>query len=964
MRYNHESYLPIGAFQPILGRMTLHGGGGGGILDTFSDIIGTGGGDQGLLNIVDEGVQAIGGGLAEVDDFVNEEIPGGWLLPAAIAIAVATGYVDPTLFAAEAGAEAAGTAAFTGASETGLATLAGEGAAADIAGNVLLSEAGLAGAAETVTPEIISKAAENTLANVPQTVSSEIVSAPSGTLGEGVKSASSNLVKEATPSFFDSPVDYLTQKATSATDYLANRPLSEMPGDLYGAAKDYYNTSSNLDLARDAATAYGLANIVGSSPEQGKSQAQLDEEEEAKKVYTYGTSTSSGSNYIPKNRINAGNVYSPSAGYRSLNRYADGGEVQHYGIGGKISDAFTRVAQPFEKAILRPIGEAAPFLKDMAPYAGMAAGAMFGNPAMAAGIGGLASGFGKPGGFDMKRALMGGIAAYGMSNLVGGLEAAGQTPLTDSAALPFDAYPDPQNQAGGFYGPSGQTNQLPAANQTFRSPEAVQKGIGNLLQNSNTPEYKNAMSTFTKNAGIYNAGVPLIMGTTGMMGVDEGNELKKEYDRSLMAQQAEEANFNARVLAGKKRAQQAVSENPYRFAMGGAIDDEYGGDDMNTVNGNMQNGFMGYADGGPVTNQEDIDYMIQIENNRREVDPMSDERYSGLLKQNQDYLSTIYGNIYNQPTPQPVAPPPPVVAPSVEPTPLTGAIATPPPPPPPTVAPLDIETVRANANRALDMSEEVQNNIRDSSRAVERAQELIGTASATPPPPVYQSPNATPAGQYMVRNPYGPEPLNAANIYQYQKKKRGYAEGGDVQGYFFGGMATIASQIEKLIAEEEAAKAAEAAKTAEVAKNTATPSAPPPVSNEPTLPPPTFSPRATSSGQYLVSNPYDLEPLSASNIYDYQKKKRGYAEGGVPRFLSGGGDGMSDSIKASIEGTQEARLADGEFVIPADVVSHLGNGSSKAGAKQLYDMMNRVRKARTGNPKQGREIKPTKLMPV
>jgi len=964
MRYNHESYLPIGAFQPILGRMTLHGGGGGGILDTFSDIIGTGGGDQGLLNIVDEGVQAIGGGLAEVDDFVNEEIPGGWLLPAAIAIAVATGYVDPTLFAAEAGAEAAGTAAFTGASETGLATLAGEGAAADIAGNVLLSEAGLAGAAETVTPEIISKAAENTLANVPQTVSSEIVSAPSGTLGEGVKSASSNLVKEATPSFFDSPVDYLTQKATSATDYLANRPLSEMPGDLYGAAKDYYNTSSNLDLARDAATAYGLANIVGSSPEQGKSQAQLDEEEEAKKVYTYGTSTSSGSNYIPKNRINAGNVYSPSAGYRSLNRYADGGEVQHYGIGGKISDAFTRVAQPFEKAILRPIGEAAPFLKDMAPYAGIAAGAMMGNPMMAAGIGGLASGFGKPGGFDMKRALMGGIAAYGMSNLVGGLEAAGQTPLTDSAALPFDAYPDPQNQAGGFYGPSGQTNQLPAANQTFRSPEAVQKGIGNLLQNSNTPEYKNAMSTFTKNAGIYNAGVPLIMGTTGMMGVDEGNELKKEYDRSLMAQQAEEANFNARVLAGKKRAQQAVSENPYRFAMGGAIDDEYGGDDMNTVNGNMQNGFMGYADGGPVTNQEDIDYMIQIENNRREVDPMSDERYSGLLKQNQDYLSTIYGNIYNQPTPQPVAPPPPVVAPSVEPTPLTGAIAPPPPPPPPTVAPLDIETVRANANRALDMSEEVQNNIRDSSRAVERAQELIGTASATPPPPVYQSPNATPAGQYMVRNPYGPEPLNAANIYQYQKKKRGYAEGGDVQGYFFGGMATIASQIEKLIAEEEAAKAAEAAKTAEVAKNTATPSAPPPVSNEPTLPPPTFSPRATSSGQYLVSNPYDLEPLSASNIYDYQKKKRGYAEGGVPRFLSGGGDGMSDSIKASIEGTQEARLADGEFVIPADVVSHLGNGSSKAGAKQLYDMMDRVRKARTGNRKQGREIKPTKLMPV
>jgi hypothetical protein len=89
-----------------------------------------------------------------------------------------------------------------------------------------------------------------------------------------------------------------------------------------------------------------------------------------------------------------------------------------------------------------------------------------------------------------------------------------------------------------------------------------------------------------------------------------------------------------------------------------------------------------------------------------------------------------------------------------------------------------------------------------------------------------------------------------------------------------------------------------------------------------------------------------------------------YARGGEPRFLSGGGDGMSDSIRATIDGRQEARLADGEFVIPADVVSHLGNGSSKAGAKQLHAMMNRIRKARTGNPKQGKQINPNKLMPA
>ena len=168
MRYNHESYLPVGAFQPTLGKMKLFGGGGGGILDDFSDAIGTGGGDQGLLNSIDEGVQSVGGGLAEVDDFVNEEIPGGWVLPAAIAVAVMTGYVDPTLFAAEAGAEAAAVsaaeaaateAAFAGATETGLATLAGEGAIADVAGTTLLGEAGLTGAAETAIGSKIGESA-------------------------------------------------------------------------------------------------------------------------------------------------------------------------------------------------------------------------------------------------------------------------------------------------------------------------------------------------------------------------------------------------------------------------------------------------------------------------------------------------------------------------------------------------------------------------------------------------------------------------------------------------------------------------------------------------------------------------------------------------------------------------------------------------------------------------------------
>ena len=86
----------------------------------------------------------------------------------------------------------------------------------------------------------------------------------------------------------------------------------------------------------------------------------------------------------------------------------------------------------------------------------------------------------------------------------------------------------------------------------------------------------------------------------------------------------------------------------------------------------------------------------------------------------------------------------------------------------------------------------------------------------------------------------------------------------------------------------------------------------------------------------------------------------GYAEGG---YLKGPGDGMSDDIPATINGEQPAALADGEFVVPADVVSHLGNGSSEAGSKQLYAMMDRIRKARTGRESQGKEIKPEKYMP-
>jgi len=88
----------------------------------------------------------------------------------------------------------------------------------------------------------------------------------------------------------------------------------------------------------------------------------------------------------------------------------------------------------------------------------------------------------------------------------------------------------------------------------------------------------------------------------------------------------------------------------------------------------------------------------------------------------------------------------------------------------------------------------------------------------------------------------------------------------------------------------------------------------------------------------------------------------GYSDGG--RMLKGPGDGMSDSIPGVIGNKQPARLADGEFVVPADVVSHLGNGSTDAGAKKLYAMMDNIRKARTGKKKQAPAVKTNKYLPA
>ena len=117
-------------------------------------------------------------------------------------------------------------------------------------------------------------------------------------------------------------------------------------------------------------------------------------------------------------------------------------------------------------------------------------------------------------------------------------------------------------------------------------------------------------------------------------------------------------------------------------------------------------------------------------------------------------------------------------------------------------------------------------------------------------------------------------------------------------------------------------------------------------------------PRAASS----VIQDLKVPVYTEENARGVQMASGGLAGMAKGRYLSGATDGMADKIPARIGGKQEARLSHGEFVIPADVVSHLGNGNSEAGAKRLYAMMDKIRTARTGTKKQGKQINPDKFL--
>jgi len=129
-------------------------------------------------------------------------------------------------------------------------------------------------------------------------------------------------------------------------------------------------------------------------------------------------------------------------------------------------------------------------------------------------------------------------------------------------------------------------------------------------------------------------------------------------------------------------------------------------------------------------------------------------------------------------------------------------------------------------------------------------------------------------------------------------------------------------------------------------------------------PPAATAPAATAPASGVAQ----LMPVPNAATYDPVTGVKTMADGGIAalargRYLAGKTDGMADKIPTSIDGKDPAALSHGEFVIPADVVSHLGNGNSEAGAEKLYAMMDKVRKARTGTTQQGKRINPDKFMP-
>jgi hypothetical protein len=538
-----------------------------------------------------------------------------------------------------------------------------------------------------------------------------------------------------------------------------------------------------------------------------------------------------------------------------------------------LKKVFKSVAQPIEKAIIRPIGDVVkPIAQDLG-IVGQIAATYFGGPIGAGLYAGIAGG-GK--GFDFKRALMAGALAYGAQNLAqgvsdaSGMPAAGaDTATTASTSVPSDALVPPGADSSFGIGNTGATNtgfginagpapvEGIAPSGATASGSVVPPNTGTIgisagsapidynptsfldragaaisdygssiyEKGANLPENfdrfttgagklltgdKAAIEAF-KNSGVTmsNTALPMFVGYTGMKGIDESQKLKDEADLANAASEAERAEILARIENSRLRGVEAMKANPYRFAQGG---------DVPSLN-NM-------PAGGLASIQGMRDGYAPMITNTGDMPQYAEGGIAGYSRDEDRYDVNL---------------------------------------------PDRERRMRFNAQPyAVDME------------------------------------NKAVAGRLGVDYPVGSTGNISAGLggmaYKTPEGMRARANSMDIGASGRVGPGFARAQMI----------------------------------------------RDLNSGQKRYQVGYDIP----------------FAEGGQARFLSGGGDGMSDDIPATIEGKQPARLADGEFVVPADVVSHLGNGSSKAGAKKLYSMMDKVRTARTGTKKQGKQINPARFMPA
>ena len=241
MRFNNRACalmdipdLPQGAFEHIGDRKIKPQGGGGfnpisAITDPISDVLGTSGGGGGILGAAEDVVQGAGNALADVDKFVGREIPGGWVTVGAAAV---------PFLAPEVLAMAAPEAAFTGMTETGLATLAGEGALADTIGATLLSNA----ATEAAVAEAIGQA-------LPYTEAFDAVNLANQ--GLGAEQIAQNLTVSGLDSFLAEDMARLATQGLSPEQIAQTLSYSYTPAELAGTGIE----SKALGAAKKGLTA-------------------------------------------------------------------------------------------------------------------------------------------------------------------------------------------------------------------------------------------------------------------------------------------------------------------------------------------------------------------------------------------------------------------------------------------------------------------------------------------------------------------------------------------------------------------------------------------------------------------------------------------------------------------------------------------------------------------------------------